>query len=279
MFVTKSIVLKKAYVLTDEAECSHVVLSFQRRGKILPGTWFSLSSSQANSTLSHPFTAIVLSQDVHGETAVQAQTKFNFVLKAGRSGWVRRLHTWIKENPKSLPSVLVSGPYGGGLGSLDAMESIVFVVAGVGFTPAASMAAELHRKKAVHVIWTFRSLALYIDGRAYFAEIPREQMHCYLSKERGLPGEPQGVQGVGLMDLAGNVIEDPHEVRLGRPDLPQLFEIVASGAASRSVYDIGVFVCGPQTLVASALQTTAALNKSKAGSGTHFHVHSESFQM
>jgi ferredoxin-NADP reductase len=274
MFVTKSVVLKKAYVLADEAECSHVVLAFQRRADVLPGTWFSLSCSQANSTLSHPFTAIVLSPDAHGETAVQkGQTKFNFVLKAGSSGWVRRLHTWIKENPKSRPSFLVSGPYGGGLGSLGTMESIIFVVAGVGFTPAASMAADLHRKgKTVHVIWTFRSLALYIDGRVYFAGIPREQMHCYLSKERG-------PQGVGLMDLAGNVIEDPHEVRLGRPGLPQLFDTIASDAASRSVYDIGVFVCGPQTLVASALQTTAALNSVKTGIGTHFHVHSELFQM
>jgi predicted ferric reductase len=257
-------------VTGSDADCKYVILSFQQRNRKLvgPGTWLSISCPQAQSTLSHPFTAIVQQTGGSGQVA-----EFSFVLKANQSGWVRRLYDWIERNPKNQPTFFLSGPYGGGIGSLRELRTIVFVVAGVGFTPAASMAHHLRSQgKEIHVVWTFRSLELYQEGWEYFSQLPLDCVHFHLTGAAHV--ESVGRVARRIVDQSGAYTDDCTELQLGRPSLPDIFHRVATRNARLNIFDIGVFVCGPDSLRTSVAEATKS-----SSSDTHFHVHAESFQM
>eukprot|EP00198_Chlamydomonas_reinhardtii_P002520 XP_001691856.1 respiratory burst oxidase [Chlamydomonas reinhardtii] len=64
-------------------------------------------------------------------------------------------------------------------------------------------------------------------------------------------------------------------LRMGRPDLPKLFEETAKRAEFLQLKDVAVYVCGPSVMVAEAEKLAAA---NSTWSGVTFHVHSEVFQ-
>ena len=51
----------------------------------------------------------------------------------------------------------------------------------------------------------------------------------------------------------------------------------AKSAMSQDIFDLGVFVCGPNALVESTLMAADEFNADKTNA--HIHVHAESFQM
>ena len=84
------------------------------------------------------------------------------------------------------PHFFVTGPYGGGLGGLDDFSVMVFITAGVGVTPAASVvAAALDGAggrlmgKRTYVVWSFRSLPLFERVEPYFRQLPEKCCHFH----------------------------------------------------------------------------------------------------
>eukprot|EP00756_Hemistasia_phaeocysticola_P050821 Hpha_TRINITY_DN26006_c0_g1::TRINITY_DN26006_c0_g1_i2::g.115145::m.115145 len=160
----------------------------------------------------------------------------------------------------------MTGPHGGGLGCLEKMKVIVFVTAGVGVTPAASMAPHLRAAgREVHVVWSCRSLALMThvyDGYFANSQFPSVN-HMHLTGK----GQPANTADVAL----------PLWLKSGRPKVAELLQSIVDASAGRKVFDIGVFICGPAALVTDVLSAAEAINGAQTDS--FVHVHSESFQM
>ena len=163
----------------------------------------------------------------------------------------------------------MSGPYGGGLGSLSDMKITIFVVGGVGVTPAASMVPYIIKGgKDVYVIWSCRSASLcqhvageYFDNAcgSYFHRKP-DHRHIHYSGK-----------------AVDTIVLQPF-VKTGRPDIPSIIQLAVKNALAQDIFDIGVFVCGPNALVESTLAAADAVNGDKSHHA-HVHVHAESFQM
>lgn len=254
-------------------DTTFISVTLQKPSHIPPGSWMKVACRQAGSLLGHPFTAVVKET---GEGKEPATIQFIFKVSAHKS-WTRSMFEAIAdgsdrpihvgdpdlESTKSqalpLMNFSVTGPYGGGLGSLASFKVICFAVAGVGVTPAASMVRHLIREgKEVHIFWSCRSAELiqhlapeYFDDE-YFAMHPQHR-HIHLS------------QGASLV---------PSFVQRGRMNVRKLLEDVAT-RCQPAILDIGVFVCGPASLESDVLNAADFLN----GTPVHVHVHSESFQL
>lgn len=172
------------------------------------------------------------------------------------------------EGGNKTPSLVVTGPFGGGLGMFDTskIKAMVFVCAGVGVTPVASIMSAMAHKHGVldglslaHVVWSFRSMNLFEHTRSAFTHLPPNHTHFHFTSKN----QPCSM-GSG--------------VKYGRPNLPLLLHNVRREAADQGIFDIGVFVCGPSPLVVDVLRTTQELNLQESWK-SYFHVHSESFQM
>lgn len=257
MFSTSTQTTKVEIIHADchrSRDCPYLFLTMRHSLNVPPGAWLAVSCKQSRSTISHPFTAIVRKDGLQ-------KPEIDFIWKVGDTGWVRNLHDWVDANKSAAEDArfLLSGPHGGGLGSLGTMQTVVFIVGGVGFTPAASMAAHLHAEgKDVVVIWSFRSFNLFTAGRKYFELLPDKNLHFYLT---------------GPADWC----DESGTVQRGRPPISKLLQHKRDHCARGSRMDLGVFVCGPTELTRDVLQITESLNSDKAQ--PYLHVHSESFQM
>ena len=241
-------------IIRADHDCPYIFLTIRHGRSTPPGAWLSVSCKEARSTISHPFTAIVRPDGM-------AKGEIDFIWKVGGAGWVRKLHDWAEANENAAQNArfFLSGPHGGGLGSLGVMQTIVFVVGGVGFTPAASMAAHLHAEgRDVVVIWSFRSFNLFLTGRKYFETLPDKMLHYHLT------GPADCCDESGL-------------VTRGRPPISKLLQQKRDRCARGSRMDLGVFVCGPTEMTREVLRVTSELNRDEAQ--PYLHVHSESFQM
>lgn len=256
-------VVGAARVLPADGGPAHIAVKLRKKTTLFPGAWLSVASLDAGSALSHPFTAIV--RKCGGIDKEYAEVEFLWKVCPGKT-WTQALcNKIVKQSPTAPLTFYMSGPYGGGLGSLEPMRIIIFVVGGVGVTPAASMAPHLIRQgKDVHVIWSCRSASLlqHIAGEyfnsacgAYFDRNPDNRRLHYSGKdEASLP---------------------PYVLK-GRPDVPAIIGEVVQSALKRDILDIGVFVCGPGALTEDCVR---AAKKHSDPKGAHVHVHAESFQM
>ncbi|CAE7522704.1 Duox2 [Symbiodinium natans] len=251
-------------VLPADGGPAHIAVKLRKKTTLFPGAWLSVASLDAGSALSHPFTAIV--RKCGGVDKEYAEVEFLWKVCPGKT-WTQALQDKIAQASPNHPfKFYMSGPYGGGLGCLEAMRVIIFVVGGVGVTPAASMVPHLIRGgKDVYVIWSCRSASLiqhisaeYFNSAcgAYFDRYPDQRRIHYSGKK---------------VDVL------PPYVRKGRPNIPEIVGSAVQSALKREILDIGVFVCGPGALVDESLK--AAKMYSDPGTGTHVHVHAESFQM
>ena len=100
-----------------------------------------------------------------------------------------------------------------------------------------------------------------------------KSLHLY-SRIRHAQAKPTAIS----QDSSGKTADVlPPYVLKGRPNIPEIVGSAAQSALKREILDIGVFVCGPGALVDDSLK--AAKMYSDPGTGTHVHVHAESFQM
>ncbi|CAJ1422932.1 unnamed protein product [Effrenium voratum] len=260
-----TVVIGTPRILPADGGPAHISVKLRKMHTTLfPGAWMSVASKDARSPLSHPFTAIV--RKCGGLDREYAEVEFLFKVNEGKT-WTQALHdTMAKQSPKVPLKFYLSGPYGGGLGNMDAMKMIIFVVGGVGVTPAASMVPYLiKRNKMVHVIWSCRSASLiqHVAGEyfnsacgQYFDRYPQNRNIHYSGKA----SEPL-----------------PPYVKSGRPDVMGVIQAAVKSGLEHEIYDVGVFVCGPNALVESSLAAADEVNADKTSA--HVHVHAESFQM
>uniref|UniRef100_A0A0G4FHR1 Cytochrome b5 heme-binding domain-containing protein n=1 Tax=Chromera velia CCMP2878 TaxID=1169474 RepID=A0A0G4FHR1_9ALVE len=173
-------------LIPAEGDAAYVCFVVSKTTKLFWGCWMSVASTLAGSTLSHPFTTIVK--------------------KTGKEA--------------GCPWLYVTGPFGGGLaafGDLKYFSTMVFVSAGVGVTPVASMVPLFsgRKDKKVHVVWSFRSLGLFRRIAPYFQDIPAESCHFHYTMRKG-KGENEAQQAEG----SGG--EWALSIKNGRPDLPAI---------------------------------------------------------
>ena len=57
-----------------------------------------------------------------------------------------------------------------------------------------------------------------------------------------------------------------------------IMQKAAKNAMSQDIFDVGVFVCGPNALVESTLMAADEFNAADK-TNAHIHIHAESFQM
>lgn len=262
-----TVVIGTPRLLPADGGPAHICVKLRKlRATLFPGAWMSVGCREAFSPLSHPFTAIV--RKCGGLDREHAEVEFIFKVNEGRT-WTQRLSNAIaKLSPKQPMKFFMTGPYGGGLGSLDPMKVIIFVVGGVGVTPAASLAPYLvKRGKDVYVIWSCRSASLIQHVAVeYFSNA----CHSYFDRQpdhRHIHYSGKGSEGHVF----------PPFVKTGRPDVAGVLQKAAKSAMSQDIFDLGVFVCGPNALVESTLMAADEFNADKTNA--HIHVHAESFQM
>jgi len=302
-FVRPVEILDGPRVLPVDSDERYIVVSLRKaRVSLFPGAWLQVLCPQTQSPLSHPFTAIV--RRCGGVDREPAELEFVWKVNPGRT-WTQQLHDKVvaaapqgklpgndavqprpafgAAPPDRLPShdtdqpwpgiknspfsFFLTGPFGGGLDDgMKAMKVIVFITAGVGVTPAASMTPHLLRRgKHVHVVWAARSAALishvagtYFDRETegYYEKHPSRRVIHYT----GAAGNEEQIL--------------PPYVHHGRPKIADILARIAEQAQEQKIYDLGVFVCGPRPLVRDALAAADATNKAL---DVHVHVHSESF--
>lgn len=215
-----TVVIGTPRLLPADGGPAHICVKLRKlRATLFPGAWMSVGCREAFSPLSHPFTAIV--RKCGGLDREYAEVEFIFKVNEGRT-WTQRLSNAIaKLSPKQPMKFFMTGPYGGGLGSLDPMKVIIFVVGGVGVTPAASLAPYLvKRGKDVYVIWSCRSASLIQHVAVeYFSYA----CHSYFDRQpdhRHIHYSGKGSEGHVF----------PPFVKTGRPDVAGVLQKAAKSA-------------------------------------------------
>lgn len=260
-------IVKSPHVVADSSG-DYITVTLEKRAQVPPGSWMQVGFNNVRTPFGHPFTAIVKTK------ARDGFSEFQFIWKVnGNNSWTRFVQESLGHMNRS--PFIVTGPYGGGLGTLAAMEVIVFVAGGVGVTPAASMIPHLLKTKEVHFIWSCRSRALFQlvvdesfddETRQYFSANPTR---CHITATTTAPSI--------LGEVTVSLQRDSSAFRLqhGRLDVRNIIGKISQDAATKKITDIGVFVCGPKTLVRDVLDASGEKNSNCA----YVHVHSESFQL
>uniref|UniRef100_A0A0G4HD34 Cytochrome b5 heme-binding domain-containing protein n=1 Tax=Chromera velia CCMP2878 TaxID=1169474 RepID=A0A0G4HD34_9ALVE len=278
-------VVQGPLVLPSDGGDQYLSVTVKKPKRSWAGSWYSITSLDGKSVLSHPFTAIVKDEGKTGPCELEFVWK---VQGKGKEQWTGKTLASVAE--KKELKMFVAGPFGGGIGAFgkpDQIKALVFVVAGVGVTPAASIIPHIanHEGRQTYVVWSFRSRSLYSHLKPYFSALPAENCHFHYT---GKGGSAQQKQEGDKGDLPTPVWSEEEglqqmgeEVKKTRPDLREILPSVQQHAEQAGLLDLGVFVCGPEGLVKDVLKVTAEMNKRQKGSANapYVHFHSESFQM
>eukprot|EP01006_Ploeotia_vitrea_P014002 TRINITY_DN3699_c0_g1_i1.p1 TRINITY_DN3699_c0_g1~~TRINITY_DN3699_c0_g1_i1.p1 ORF type:complete len:209 (+),score=10.84 TRINITY_DN3699_c0_g1_i1:89-628(+) len=170
--------------------------------------------------------------------------------------------------------VSVEGPYGRLSVPLGSTPIVVLIAGGIGITPIISILSYLATStktaldvKQIVFIWTVRNnhmIRAFQDDlvQAYGSKIV--QLHIYNSHG----GSPhQDNTAVGSTESPPKYLEAFH----GRPDIHKLLTEVSQTASM-----VGVYACGPDTLMSSVETAVAHLNSSTSA---HFLLHTETFAL
>jgi predicted ferric reductase len=246
----------------------HVYLRLHAPGfNYIPGQWARLSIPSI-SWVAHPFTIVPDSANEagHVQFLVKVTGQFTKELAAASLGNAR---------------VSLQGPYGNPpLADSSTVEGAVFVVGGVGVTPALSLVQEASRRFPgnVRLYWNMRSIEL---------------LHrCAPLLERYLAPEQQCIRVTGGADLpsllgcrsnvstkaghsSGGAAVLPLGAETGRAPLKSWLATVSDDLSRQKVRTVLLFVCGPPTLVKSAQEAVAA---HKETSQVHWRLHVERFE-
>lgn len=164
----------------------------------------------------------------------------------------------------ALRRLRVAGPYGDGLPvSLDALPALVFVVGGVGVTPALALLHAILRSSRpprIELLWICRSADLVAKCLPYLQDLPPEQLTVCVT--RG--GEEEGVCrfGAAVALVAGS----------SRVTVAAWLDATAVRLADGGHICAGLFVCGPSSMVREARQVATGKT-----SGVEWHFHAERF--
>lgn len=203
-------------------------------------------------------------------------SNYRFLIKADGS-WSKKLLKVAKTKPEALKHIRLEGPYGSlTIKPLREYKMLLMIAGGVGVTPIMSCLKDLLQfDESSHMIgrhctmvWSSRSTGLF----QHFAELIGTMQHDYSWDMHLHSSEPSFT---GAVDEEWALARLP-EIRRGRPSLQQIFADVRSAAAARkNVHRIGVFVCGPDSMIKQAQQ----LGVSCSDGTIRFDVHLETFNM
>jgi predicted ferric reductase len=208
-----------------------------------PGQWGHLTY---DSVIKHPFTCTVTDED---------PDTVKIVIKVSGS-WTSKL---AQACAQGTPKLKLEGPYG--IPPLQPnipaqYDAVVFVLGGVGVTPALALVplAKESGFKQVHFFWSMRSSALL--------------EHCAPFLDSRLTPEHSCIR----LTSSGQAGQLPLGAKTGRHNIGEWLTETAktiSGASARSAL---VFICGPHALAAAAHK---ALGRSN--SQVIWHIHAEQF--
>lgn len=229
----------------EEQTGRHLFLRIRAPGfKFAPGQWAYFGTSAWS--VAHPFTIVPGDQPGEVQFFIKVSGPFTAGLaKACECG--------------THPRVILEGPYGTPpIPSPLTYQAVVFIVGGVGVTPALSLLAEA-RKSCGHMVafyWAVRSPGLL----ARCAPLLEPHLNSQLSCIR-LDGAP-----------AGNANNLPLSAREGREDVNHWLAGIDGDLSTQGVRTALLFICGPPPLMDAAQGATS----SKA-TGVSWHVHVEQF--
>jgi len=211
-----------------------------------PGQWGHLT---LNGVTKHPFTC----------TVSQEPTEVAVLVKVSGS-WTARLAAACAGESK--PNVWLEGPYGAPCLPDPRLDAAVFVLGGVGVTPALSLAPLAVRcgLRQVHLYWSLREEHLLLHCAPYLEGLAPEHTCVRVTRQRS--GSPPSTPTSGLVGeagIAGAPDELPLAAQYGRADLGAWLQAASAALSGAGCKRTLVFVCGPPPLGAAVRAATAAL--------------------
>ncbi|KAJ3390988.1 hypothetical protein HDU84_006660 [Entophlyctis sp. JEL0112] len=190
--------------------------------------------------------------------------------------------------PKSLPYVMVDGPYGSASEDVFDYEVAVLVGGGIGVTPFASIlktvwyrvkqADSMVKLKKVYFIWISRDKEAFEWFQDLLMTIEEENLDGFLDIRSYLTAsfKPNEVRNVILNDMDGQkdaITGLKSKTIFGRPNFDQIFQELR---AQHPGTDAGVFFCGPKPISATLHK---ACNKwtDASANGMRFYYGKENF--
>lgn len=237
--------------------------------KVAPGQW-ALLRVPAVASVAHPFTIV---PDVDLDHV-------RFIIKVG-GRFTQRLADAVALG--QTPAMRLEGPFGRPPLLSMTFDATVFVLGGVGVTPALSLLKEARRTcgDLVRVYWISRSAALLQHcARVLEAHLPPVGSHCIRLSQtsRRAPQLPlaakMGREDVGEYLTAPDL---PLAAKMGRKDVGEYLTIIAEELASKGADAVMLFVCGPPALVRATQKAAASDKVKRYGIAWHFHVETFDF--
>jgi hypothetical protein len=247
-----------------------------------PGTYAHVSVPSISKYQWHPF-------------SITSFSKNNLTLYIKAVGdWTKELHHQACQGNLVATTCYVDGPYMTSTCEYKNYSHIVMVAGGIGVTPFVSVTAEMmehsHQCRSLTLHWVVRDIEA---ARTWFKtlfesmeDLRQSSENCSIRVNIWLTGiKPELVKLAkrvgsihadvcGLDILSGIRIKSSNTMsHFGRPDFGQLLGDYDPGA-SVAESPVGVFCCGPTSMVASLRH---ACNTFSAISGKHFALHAEDF--
>jgi dopamine beta-monooxygenase len=258
---------KSATLVEGEHVDGHVFLRLHApKFRYVHGQWARLKIGSLSS-VAHPFTIV---PDLEaGYVQFFIKTSGNFTKKLAKA--VENTETWPKH-------IHLEGPYGRPEFRERDIRAAVFVLGGVGVTPALSLVEEASKQceGRVRMYWSLRSKGLLEKCAPIFEPFLNPKFQA-ISLNTGGGMKKEMMEGAG--EAGGEAMPKPEpELPLGattsRADLKKFLESTAEdfkklGVGSKPVL---VFVCGPGALASAVEKATRRIKT------VNWRVHVETFE-
>ncbi|CAE7481829.1 Duox2 [Symbiodinium natans] len=252
------------YMSSCQVEIQHAKVTSDRSGEYLflslaakdfsfkPGQWGHLLAVQVSS-VPHPFTLIPGEGNANVQIFIRTHGEFTGKLAKACQG-------------PDLPRLKLQGPYGlsrvpsWGRSGISATSRTVFVLGGIGVTPALSLVPVAAQSTKVPVFWSLRSPALLHRVTPLlepYVDPAKSRIQLTLS-----PQDPQACM------QACATLKPAHD----KLDVSSWLVQLGQDFAQEGISEAMIFVCGPPALVAA----TSASVRQNAG-GFVWHMHMEQF--
>merc|ERR1712151_550661 len=233
--------------VVNEVDCKYVFLRIRAPGfKYAPGQWCRLSIPSLSYT-AHPFTIVPDEAEDHVQLFIKGSGMFTNLL--------------CDQDIQTIPSISLLGPFGAPPLPADDIQATIFVLGGVGITPALSLVkvASTSCSGRVRVFWGVRSGKLLNQ--------------CAPLLEPYLQPEDQCIRlTANLADEIESPIALLLNARRGRANLDTWLASAAVDFVAQGVSSALIFVCGPPQLVVSTKQAISGLQAVK------WQLHVEQFE-
>jgi ferredoxin-NADP reductase len=206
------------------------------------------------------------------------------------------------------PAMCLQGPFGNPPLRMTDINAVVFVLGGVGVTPALSLVAEASKicGDQVRVYWNLRSMELFKRSAPFLTPYLKPELQCIRvtkapeSTKASAESIPQVTEqpapqvskwacsirafGAKMPDSEPPLAEPPRAqeverlplgAEIGREDVDNWISTVASDLVAKETKRALLFVCGPNELVWAAQRASVSTEQA---TGIAWQLHVEQFQ-